>query len=191
VSVRDEGHFSWDEVEVGEDDRSLLLKSIHTPAHWGDPDAWFHGGRADIAYGEEAVTLLLWLAECREHHLDAARADDPSRQVRIKLDEPLAGRVVVDGVHKLVVPQGGTGRRPDPIRWTRVLVWDPYTLIVYWFGALHGPLDRIDVELGNRAVKLTVLEQPVGKLAGQDKAAIVRLEEPLAGRKVQHGAGGR
>jgi hypothetical protein len=100
--VRDEAHFSWD----------------------------------DVAVGDEAVRVLLWLNECRSGDPGAARADDRSREVRIELEEPLAGRVPYDGVYKLVRP-----------------------------------------EARRRALPL-----------GGSKCAIVRLEEPLGGCQIRHGA---
>ena len=93
-------------MEVGDDDRTLTLRSIHSPAHWSDPSAWFNGGRADVTYGEEAVRVLLWLPECRRGDPGAARTDDPSRVVAITLDEPLRGRIPYDGVYDLVSPNG-------------------------------------------------------------------------------------
>jgi hypothetical protein len=189
--VRDEAHFSWDEVEVGDDDRSLVLRSIHSPSVWSDPDAWFNGGRADLRYTDRAVGVLLWLPECRRDDRGAARADDPSREVRIALAEPLAGRVPYDGSFNLVEPQGPATGHSDPTVWEKVQVAGPATLVVYWSGAASGPLDRIDVEQTDTVVHLTVLEQSVGKLAGQSKAAIVQLDEPLAGRKIRDGSPGR
>ena len=186
-----EGHFSWDEVEVGDDDRTLTLRKIHPPARWSDPSAWFNGGRADVSFGDEGVRVLLWLPECRRGDPGAARQDDPSREVRITLDEPLRGRVPYDGVYGLVEPEGPGKRRSDEQRWNKVQVVDDRTLVVYWFGAAHYPLDRVDVDYGRRAITLTVLEQPAGRLAGGYKAALVRLDEPIAGRKIKDGASAR
>jgi hypothetical protein len=133
----------------------------------------------------------LWLAECDKGDPGAGRQADPSRAVEITLEEALAGRVVIDGVYRLVTPEGPAEHPSDLVPWTRVHVWDPHTLVVYWFGAALYPLDRIETTLTKRSVRLAVLEQPAGRLSGAYKAAIVRLDEPLSGRRIKQGPASR
>jgi hypothetical protein len=184
--VREEAHFSWDDVEVGEDDRALVLRAIHSPHVWSDDDAWFNGGRADLSYGDEAVRVLLWLKECRRDDPGAARADDPSREVTIALDKPLSGRVPYDGAFDLVDAEGGAGR-VETEAWSKVQVVGPSKLVVYWHGGMAA-LRRIDVKYDPQAITLTVMEEPPGRMAGRSRAAIVHLDEPLAGREIRDGA---
>jgi hypothetical protein len=184
--VREEAHFSWDAVEVGDDDRTLVLKSIHSPMVWSDDDAWFNGGRADVSYGEDALGVLLWLSECRRDDPGAARADDASREVPIALDEPVAGRVPYDGCYRLVEPKGPGQGRSKPCRWEKVQVAGPSTLVVYWHGGM-GQLDRIAAEVADDAVFITVLEEWASRMAGRSKAALVHLEEPLGERRIRRG----
>jgi hypothetical protein len=132
--------------------------------------------------------VLLWLRRRRRGDTGAMRTNDPAREVEIALDEPVADRVVFDGVHGLVVPEGPLERRSEPIRWMRVQLWDAQRLIVYWFGGASHPLERIVTEFTEDALVLTLHEQRGGRLAGMSKAAIVRLDEPLDGREVRDGA---
>jgi hypothetical protein len=165
--------------------------SIHSPGAWSNSAGWYNRARADVSYADEAVSVLLYLSECRSEDPGAARTNDPSREVRITLDESLAGRVVIDGVHGLVVPEGPLVRRSDPTRWQRVDRWDAKTLVVYWFGGASHPLDRIEAEFDEGALVITVLEQGAGRLAGMEKAAIVRLDEPVGDRVLRDGALGK
>jgi hypothetical protein len=135
--------------------------------------------------------VLLWLHDCRRGDPGAMRTNDPGREVEITLDEPVGGRVVFDGVHGLVVPEGPLARRARPIRWMRVQPWDEERLIVYWFGGASHPLDRIETDFTDDALVLTLHEQSGGRLAGMSKAAIVRLDEPLGGREIRDGAPAR
>jgi hypothetical protein len=186
--VPEEAHFSWDKVEVGDDDRTLVLRSIHSPMVWSDDDAWFNGGRADVSYEDEAVGVLLWLRECRRGDTGAAKADDPAREVRIELEEPLGGRIPYDGAYKLVTPQGRGKHPSDPMPWTKVQAWGESTLVVYWHGAALYPLDRVDVKLTGAKAVITVFEQPAGRLAGGSKCAVVCLDEQLGDRQIRDGA---
>ena len=178
-------------MELGSDDRTLTLRSIHSPPRWSDADAWFNGGRADVWYEDEAIRVLLWLRTCGPAEVGALRTNDPAREVEITLDEAVGGRVVIDGVHGLVVPEGPLSRRSAPIRWMRLQPWDQSRLVVYWFGGASHPLDRIATDFTDDAVVLTLYEQSGGRLAGMYKAAIVRLDQPLAGREVRDGAPAR
>src|SRR3954452_8039583 len=95
--------------------RSLVLTGIHTPAHWSAGDDWFNGGRADVWYSDEAVRVLLWLSECRRGDTGAARPNDPSREVRITLEEPVAGRAVSNSIKiKWVGCRAGSRWRAPP-----------------------------------------------------------------------------
>jgi hypothetical protein len=175
-------------VELGSDDRTLTLRSIHSPPNWSDADAWFSGGRADVWYEDEAIRVLLWLRRCGPTDAGAARTNDPAREVEIVLDEPVAGRVVIDGVHGLVAHEGPLARRSVAKRWSRAYPWDPERVVVYWFGGASMPLDRIEIEYGDDALTLTLFEQSGGRLAGVYKATIVHLAEPLGAREIRDGA---
>jgi hypothetical protein len=130
--------------------------------------------------------VLLWLPECRPDDPDAARADDRGREVRIALDEPLGGRVPYDGAYRLVKPEGPGEQRSGSNRWEKVQIAGESTLVVYWHGGV-GALDRVDVQLADDAVFITVIEQWARKMAGRSKAAIVHLDEPIAGRRIRRG----
>src|SRR5205085_8392057 len=128
--------------------------------------------------------VLLWLTECRADDPGAARADDHTREVRVELEEPLAGRVPYDRVFGL--QEAEHSGRGKPARWEKIQLAGPSTLVVYWHGGI-GPLDRVDVHYTQDAVEVTVLEEPAGKMAGRSSAAIVRLNEPLGGRRIRRG----
>jgi hypothetical protein len=94
--------------------------------------------------------------------------------------------VPYDAAYGLREAEGsGRGR---PTRWDKVQVAGPSTLVVYWHGGI-GPLDRVDVRYTQDAVEVTVLEEPARKMAGRSSSAIVRLDEPLAGRRIRRGQG--
>jgi hypothetical protein len=179
--VTEDAPFSWDEVEVGQDDRTLTLRAIHSPPVWSAPDVWFRFGRAQVSYEARAVRVLLLLEECGADEPGAYLADDPAREVEVVLDEPLAGRVPVDGGYRFVEPEGAGRGRSEAVQPIKVQQAPPSSLVVYWLGGM-APLDRIDVDERDDAVVLKVWEQPVGKLAGVSKAARVDLARPLGER---------
>jgi hypothetical protein len=132
------------------------------------------------------VRVLLWLAECKRDDPGAARGNDPSREVRIVLDQPLAGRVPYDGCYGLVEPAGRGQGRSGPCRWDKVQIAGPSSLVVYWFGGM-GQLDRVEAEHTDDSVFITVIEERARRMAGRSKAALVHLDEPLRGRQVRRG----
>jgi hypothetical protein len=83
----------WDRVDVAGDDRTL---TIH---FWSGVEPCYVLDRVDVRYGDDAVTVTLF-----EGHDPSADDEDMvcieialAKSVTIALDEPLAGRDLIDG----------------------------------------------------------------------------------------------
>ncbi|HLB62934.1 MAG TPA: hypothetical protein VJN50_09445 [Actinomycetota bacterium] len=83
---------AWDGVDVGDDDRTLTFTFV------GGVDTCYALGHVEVDYGTEAVTLTLYEGTRAEIPPDTACIEiGVYKSVTIKLDEPLAGRTLVDG----------------------------------------------------------------------------------------------
>ena len=181
---------AWDEVVVGDDDRTLTLRGIH-PGPWAQaPGTWWAFSRVEVKWTDEAVSVQLMSVERPAGYPQAMLEGDRSREETVVLDRPVAGRVVVDGCARLVQPRPAAGVPPERTAWDRIRRVDDRTLVVYWSGGTHFPLDHVSTEWGDGAVVLTVwIFGGGGRLSGSYDATIVRLDQPLGERQVLDGAG--
>jgi hypothetical protein len=183
-----EDHFLWDEVRVGEDDRTLILTGVHDPPWASAPGTVWAFSRVDVKEMAEAVSVVVNLAERRRGDPDALPANDPRREVPVVLERPLGGRVVFDGCARLVEPEPRSAARRESAAWDRVCLAGPRTVVVYWHGGPSSPLDHVSLEWTDDTLFLTVWRYGGGgRMIGQYQATIVHLDRPLGDRRIADG----
>jgi hypothetical protein len=187
--LENEDTFAWDEVRVGDDDRSLVLSGVHDPPWASAPGTVWAFSRVHVKETPEAVSVRLDLVERAKGDPGALPANDARREVPVLLERPLGGRVVVDGCAHLVEPQPKPGSPPKADLWHRVRQAGPQTLVVYWAGGPFFPLDHVALEWTDDTLFVTVWRYGGGgRLSGQYQAAIVNLDQPLGDRRIADGA---
>jgi hypothetical protein len=178
---------AWDEVSVGEDDRTLTFSGLH-PTPWArSPGSWWVFSRAITRFHDDAVSVCIRKLRRPAGTPGAALEGDPEHSVQVVLSEPLRGRAVVDGRATLSRPEPSEGVRAERQRWERVCVQGDW-LVVYWHGLAVYPLDHVSLEWTDDELRVAVWNagRP-GKLAGRYRVAVVPLDRPLGDRKIRRG----